>query len=92
MNGQVHNHPSQFMVQTSVSAQTASYPPHTHCSKVDAKGNGATSMDLNHQHNVVNGVAQPTPDGHMHGVTNGMCPHDPKRSWGKAGCSGCMKR
>lgn len=82
--------PSQYMVVTTGSAQTAVYPPHVHCAKVDKTGNGTTSIDLNHSHPVVGGIAQATPDGHMHGLTNAPCPHDVNRRW--AGCTGCTKR
>lgn len=80
----------QLMIQTTVSAPT-SIPAHTHCARLDQTGNGITTIDFGHQHNVVSGVAQPSPDGHMHGMTNNMCRFDPKRSWGK-GCGGCTKR
>ena len=86
------SHPqSQFMVETTPSAPT-SIPVHTHCAKIDRAGNGFTSVDMGHQHQVVGGYAQASPDGHMHGMTQGMCRHDPKRSWGKAGCGSCGKR
>lgn len=90
MNG-AQQHNGHYMLETTLSAQT-SLPPHTHCAKVDQQGNGITSIDLNHQHTVVKGVAQVSTDGHMHGMTNSMCVHNSTRSFGKAGCSGCMKR
>lgn len=80
--------PQLFMLETTVSSG------HSHCSKVDTLGNGITTIDSGHQHQVLKGVAQPLQGGdmHMHGLTQSMCRHDPQRGWGKAGCGSCGKR
>lgn len=49
------------MVQLTLSAG------HTHCAQVDANGNGGTTVDAGHSHQIGRWQVQPA-NGHVHGV------------------------
>lgn len=80
-------------LQGSTSAATAVNPPHPHCVNVDEAGNGRTSVDAGHWHEVRNRAVLPDQrDGHSHAILATTCQTVPGAPQGKPGCGNCTQR
>jgi len=85
----------KWNLQASTAPATAVNPMHPHCVEVDEFGNGRTSFDAGHWHEVKNrGVLADARDGHNHSILASGCQTGMAGppAQGQPGCGSCNQR